>query len=156
MQQAYTNINPGGWLECQDIDMCFYTNGGQFTNDCPVAQWATQMTDGIQKLGMDPFPCQKLEGWMRDAGFINIKYELFPMPLGPWPKDKVMKEIGTYNLTQFLEGLDGISMRVFCNIYNWSVEEVQVYLAAVRKNFLNFKMQMQHDFVVVYGQKPPR
>jgi hypothetical protein len=39
---------------------------------------------------MDPYPCQKLEGWMRDAGFINIKYELFPVPLGPWPKDKVM------------------------------------------------------------------
>jgi hypothetical protein len=85
-----SNTNPGGWLECQDLDMVFYTNGGQFTYDSSLGQWATQMTEGLLKMGMDPFPCQKLEGWMRDAGFINIKYELFPIPVGPWPKDKVM------------------------------------------------------------------
>ena len=58
---------------------------------------------------------------------------------------RLQKEIGTYNLTQFLEGLDGISLRVFCNLYNWSVEEVLVHAAAVRKDFLNFKMQVQND-----------
>jgi hypothetical protein len=84
------NVNPGGWLECADLDLILYTNGGLFTNDCPVGQWAIQLAQGVQKLGMEPYPTQKLEGWMRDAGFINIKYELLPMPVGPWPKDKDM------------------------------------------------------------------
>jgi len=109
---------------------------------------------------MEPYPCDKLEGWMRDAGFINIKSELLPIPVGPWPKDKNMasyrrpkeavadtpqKEIGTYDLTQFLEGLEGFSLRVFCNVHNWTVDEVRVFIAAVRKDFLNFKLQIQHD-----------
>ena len=70
--------------------MIFYTNGGQFTSECPAGKWAWQLSQGVLKLGMDPNPCQKLEGWMRDAGFINIKCKLLPVPLGLWPKDKDM------------------------------------------------------------------
>ena len=85
-----SNINPGGWLECQDIDMKFYTNGGQYTNECAAGRWSRMLAQGMLKMGIDPYPAKKLEGWMRDAGFINIKYELFPIPVGPWPKDKAM------------------------------------------------------------------
>jgi hypothetical protein len=44
-----------------------------------------------------------------------------------------------------LEGMDGFALRIFCNVYNWSVDEVHVFNAAVRKDFLNFKLQIQHD-----------
>jgi hypothetical protein len=83
-------------MECADLDLLFYTNGGQYTEDCPAGKWSRQLCQGIQTMGMDPFPTQKLEGWMRDAGFINIKYELFPIPLGPWPKDKDMVDSPAY------------------------------------------------------------
>lgn len=48
-------------------------------------------------------------------------------------------------MTQFLEGLDGFSPRVFCDIHGWSLDQVHVFHAAVRKDFLNFKLQIQHD-----------
>jgi hypothetical protein len=83
-----SNLKPGGYLECAELDIVFYTNGGQFAPDCPSSKWSRLLSQGIANLGMDPYPCQKLEGWIRDAGFINIKYELLPVPLGPWPKDK--------------------------------------------------------------------
>jgi hypothetical protein len=66
----------------------FYTNNGQLTDDCPAAIWANKLAAGVRQLGMDPFPASQLEGWMRDAGFINMKSALLPLPLGPWPKDE--------------------------------------------------------------------
>lgn len=48
-------------------------------------------------------------------------------------------------MLQFLDGLEAISLRVFTYVFKWQPEEVQVFLAQVRKDMLNPKMQMQHD-----------
>jgi hypothetical protein len=57
----------------------------------------------------------------------------------------IQKEIGSYNLWQTLDGLEAFSLRVLTTVYKWEVEEVTVFLAQVRKNFFNPKMQIQHD-----------
>jgi hypothetical protein len=77
-------------MECGDLDFTFYTRNGVYTQDCPVGEWSRLHSQGLQNLGVDPSPSQKLEEWMRSAGFINIRCERFTLPLGPWPKDKKM------------------------------------------------------------------
>jgi len=134
--------------------MRLYTLHGQFTDDYRVGVWSRKLAAGVRALGMEPFPASYLERWIRDAGFINMKSTNLPLPLGPWPKDKRLKEVGTYNLMQFLEGLDGFSLRVFCNVYKCEVDEVRVYCAAVRKDLYNMNLQMQCDYRIIYGQKP--
>lgn len=54
------------------------------------------------------------------------------MPLGPWPKDKRLRESGQYNLVGISEGLTGLSIRVFTQILGWNVEEMEILLAQVR------------------------
>jgi hypothetical protein len=46
---------------------------------------------------------------------------------------------------QFLDGLDGFSLRVLVNVFNWTVDEVRVCCAAVRKDACNMKLQLQCD-----------
>jgi hypothetical protein len=36
----------------------------------------------------DPNPGTHLEGWLRNAGFVELKQEIFKLPLGVWPKDE--------------------------------------------------------------------
>ena len=55
------------------------------------------------------------------------------------------KEVGTFDLLQFCEGLEAMSLRVFTKIHGWTPAEVQVLLAQVRKDLMNPRMQMQHD-----------
>ena len=57
----------------------------------------------------------------------------------------MQKEIGALDLLQFLDGLDAISLRIFTHVYKWDPKEVQVFLAQVRKDMLNPRMQIQHD-----------
>jgi hypothetical protein len=83
-----STLNPGGWFECADTDLGFYTRHGQFTNDCSIGKWAKELSAGIRAIGMEPSPASNLERWMRNAGFINMRSTNLPLPVGPWPKDK--------------------------------------------------------------------
>jgi hypothetical protein len=38
--------------------------------------------------GTDPNPGNKLEGWIKDAGFVNVNVKKSPLPMGTWAKDK--------------------------------------------------------------------
>jgi hypothetical protein len=54
------------------------------------------------------------------------------------------KEAGTFNLIQFLENLEGFSLRALTD-QGWQIAEIQVLLAKVRTEFKNPKFRMQHD-----------
>jgi hypothetical protein len=55
------------------------------------------------------------------------------------------KELGSFSLLQVLDGLEGFSLRAFTQVRGWTREEVKVFLALVRKDLLNARMQIQHD-----------
>ncbi|KAF3932545.1 hypothetical protein ABW20_dc0103382 [Dactylellina cionopaga] len=44
----------------------------------------------------------KMEKWCKDAGFVEVTQKIFKIPLGPWPKDKHEKTVGSYNLANML------------------------------------------------------
>ncbi|KAL1651963.1 hypothetical protein SLS58_000086 [Diplodia intermedia] len=153
VQQAYRFLKPGGWIELQDFTMKFYTTNGEFKPGCPLDKWCDGVIEGVKAWGREPEPGPLLEGWVKDAGFTNITHKLLPLPVGTWPKDRKMKEIGALDLVQFKESLESAAMRVF-TAQGWQPEEVQVFLADVRKDLSNPKLQAQHNFHVVYAQKP--
>lgn len=52
-----------------------------------------------------------------------------------------------------MENLEGFTLRPL-TMKGWKLEEIQVFLADVRKDFKNPKMQMQHDgYVSVLSSK---
>lgn len=148
---------PGGWVEFQDFTMKFYSNDGSYERSActseeefpaptpPLDHWTSEIITGIKSLGLEPEPGPKLEGWVRDAGFVNIVHHLLPIPVGDWPKDKKLKRIGRADLIQFLNGLDAISLRVFTTTRGWKPEEVQVLLADVRRTLKDGGVHTQHD-----------
>ena len=96
-------------------------------------------------MGREACPGPKLEGWVRDAGFTNVKHERFRLPIGSWPKDAHLKQVGLYNITQIMAGLEAFSLRIFCDVLGWRKEEVFVLLAAVRNELKDSKLHAQFD-----------
>ena len=92
-RQCFTHTAPGGWVEFQDFDLVYFSEDGSFTPDLSVAQWVTMLLDACRQFGRDPCPGPKLAGWLEDAGFENVTEEVFPVPVGPWPKDKHLVSI---------------------------------------------------------------
>lgn len=92
------------------------------------------------RLGIDLDAGDKFEGWLREAGFVNIQHEMFKLPMGPWPKDQRLKEIGYFHRAQFMQGLEGIAIGLYCRGKGWTMEEVQVMLINVRKDMSSKKI----------------
>lgn len=90
INQCYQNIKPGGWLEVQDFDLLYYSEDGSLGKELALYNWMITLLKACEDFGCDPCPGPKLEGWMDKVGFQNVKVERFPLPIGPWPKDKHM------------------------------------------------------------------
>lgn len=55
------------------------------------------------------------------------------------------KTIGSWNLVQLEDGLEGMSLRLLTQVLGWQLEEVHVLLANVRKDFRDPKVHAQLD-----------
>ncbi|KAJ3952112.1 hypothetical protein N0V92_011452 [Colletotrichum tropicale] len=105
-------------------------------------------------MGRTGCPGLKLEDWVKDAGFQNVKHYKFKCPIGPWAKDPQHREVGMLNLIQTLDGLEAFSLKLFCDVLGQTKEEVLVMLAKVRQEIKSNALHAMFDHHVVYGQKP--
>ncbi|TDZ33123.1 putative methyltransferase tdiE [Colletotrichum spinosum] len=154
VRRVYENLNPGRWAEFQDWSFMIYSDDGSIENT-ELLRWVELFMDACKASGRDGQIGPKLESLVRDnSGLINVHHRPHKIPIGPWPKDPRMKEIGMYELIQMLEGLEGFSLRLLCGALGWTKEEVQVLLIGVRKDLKNPKIHAWLHYNVVYGQKP--
>jgi hypothetical protein len=88
--------------------------------------------------------CQDL---IKEAGFVDTKVHMAKWPLGPWPRDKRLKDAGMVNHEHWSIGMDGYAMFLFTKFGDpvpWSMEEVQVYVAKLRKELSNPRFHIYH------------
>lgn len=153
VQTCYDNLNPGGIAEFQDGDFLVYSEDGSF-NGTWWEKWNIDIVKSCEIGGRTLRPGLQLEDWVRAAGFENVHAEKIRLPMGLWPKDRLMKEVGAFNLVQMKEGLEGFSLALFTRNLGWSPEELQVLLSKVRKDMDNRNVHAQNDIYVVWGSKP--
>ncbi|OHE94361.1 methyltransferase domain-containing protein [Colletotrichum orchidophilum] len=154
VKNTFDNLAPGGWVEFQDYKISMVSDDGTFTKDHHTAKWMSLLMEACEKVGRDACPGPKLEGWVREAGFANVVHQEFKMPIGPWPKDPHLKDVGMTNLIQLLDGLEGFSLRTFCGVLGWTKEEVTILLAQVRNELKSCGFNAYSAIHVVYAQKP--
>lgn len=115
------------------MDGQYYSDDGSYTEDHETRKWNKQFVEACEEMGRTSRPGPQLEGWIRDAGFENVKHERFKCPMGPWPRDPHFQDIGMLNLIQLLDGLEGFTLKLFCGYLGQTREEVLVMLAKVRQ-----------------------
>lgn len=86
---------------------------------------------------------------LQSAGFKDVQAHEVPTPIGTWPKNKRLKEIGAYFRCQFIEGaVESYSIALFTRLGGWTEEETQVFLAHVRNEAMSNKMHIYtHRYV---------
>jgi hypothetical protein len=70
---------------------------------------------------------------MIDAGFVDVEEHILKLPVGPWPKDKRLKNVGLFEMVNMDEGLESLSLMLFTRALKWTREEVLMFLMDVRK-----------------------
>ena len=82
------NTKPGGWVEFQDFDFKYYSVDNSLKEDMPLTKWHNLMIEASIVSRREGCPGPKLKGLIEGAGFVNVTEEVFPFPIGMWPKDK--------------------------------------------------------------------
>ncbi|KAI9894484.1 MAG: hypothetical protein M1814_003242 [Vezdaea aestivalis] len=152
-EQAQRALQPGGWIEIVDWHFIPASYDNSLPKDSQIQAFYDVMADAARKVGLDFGIAHKLRGMIEEAGFANVREEIFDLPMGPWPKDPRLKEIGMFQQIQVTEGLSGIAMGLLTRVLGWTTQEVEVWLVGVRNEMRDRSVHSFWKMHVVYGQK---
>ncbi len=96
-------------------------------------QWCTEQGNAGKKAGINlRTSVEFMTTSLQKAGFIDCRVLEYKLPIGPWPKQKRLRDAGLLQLSAMLEGIEGLSLRLFSAYAGWTLDELRVLLAKVR------------------------
>ncbi|KAJ3948840.1 hypothetical protein N0V92_012932 [Colletotrichum tropicale] len=155
LADLHAALNPNGWAEFSDMSVLYGCDDGTLKEEHSLMKWDRLFMEACDKLGTEHSPGPKLDAWVRQQPYKNVRSYHFKIPLGPWAKDPHNQDLGWNNLAQTIEGLDAFTLKLFIGVLGWTREEVIVLLAQVRKELKSrpFTFHAYINWYVVYGQK---
>lgn len=130
----HSNLEPGGYVELQEVDSALKSDDGTLTPDHKLHQWCRLLNEACDKMGRPMVPLAQIKEYMVEAGFVDIVDTYFKWPTNQWPKDKLYKTIGQWNNINTGYALEGAALAPFTRIHGWSREEVSVFVTGARKD----------------------
>ncbi|KAG0652168.1 putative methyltransferase [Hyphodiscus hymeniophilus] len=152
--QSLTHLEPGGYLELQDLKFPFLSDDGTLTPDHALYQWSEFMIEASTKAGKPINFSAQFEQLMKDAGFVNVKAKALKWPSNGWPKNKKEKTLGLWQGENLAYGIEGFSLALFTRILGWTKEEVDVFLMKVKSDIKDRSVHSYLPIYIIYGQKP--
>lgn len=154
IEQSFENLTPGGWLQLADGVFPIRSDDGTMTESSAVLKWARLFTEALSLAGQRIDSALQYKEQLEAAGFVDVEEVVYKWPSNQWPKDRKLKEIGAWQYESWVTGVDAISIAAFTRILGWTPTELEVLLAAVRKEFKDTKIHSYFPIYVVYGRKP--
>ncbi|KAL2811980.1 S-adenosyl-L-methionine-dependent methyltransferase [Aspergillus granulosus] len=130
--QAYAHIKPGGYIE--QVEQSVVPKSEDKTTDGTIfEEWGKVSLQAGDAFGKSLRIVDESRDRMIKAGFVDVVEHRFRVPVGGWPSDPRLKQLGLYNRLQWVEGIEGWTMFLLTTVLGWTREEVEVYLARMRK-----------------------
>lgn len=137
---AYDNLEPGGYLEMQDMALPARSDDGTLSPDSFLSQWCDFCIEAGQNRGRPVFPVERYKDYLADAGFVDIVEVQRKWPTNTWPKDPRYKELGAWAYANIGGGLEGLSLAHFGRGLGWSEEETLAFCARTRKDLKDVRI----------------
>ena len=154
LTRSFRHLKPGGWFELQEINHFPECHDDSMPPEHPVTVYWRLINDGLTALGVDIEATLKLADMMRQAGFVNVTTRIFHVPIGVWPRNKVLKMVGLYWRTILIDGLQPIALGPLTRGLKWTKDDVEDFLVEVRKAYMEAHVHSHMPLHVICGQKP--
>ncbi|KAF9779069.1 hypothetical protein IL306_002755 [Fusarium sp. DS 682] len=154
-ENAFRVIKPGGWIETHEYNPEFHSQQGIIEDGSTIAEWGKLFRDGSEKLGCPfiPLPSNIQTKRLEEIGFVDVQSRTIRVPIGSWPKDEKLKEIGLfakYSISSDIQGRIGY----MAHVCGWKNEEIMEYCSKLDKELKSTTAQIYYYHQVVWGQKP--
>ena len=158
-RQVLAHLKPGGYYEQLECSCHSHADDDTTPPGSPLMRWGELFTEAGNRTGKTVNVFQHQYQWIKDAGFEDVREHRFKMPNNPWPSartelGKKLKEIGRWRSFEIDAGIEGWTMALFTRVLGMSYEEVQVYLAQIRRDWKDKRIHGYTRVSVVYGRKP--
>ncbi|KAM7196473.1 Demethylmenaquinone methyltransferase [Rhypophila sp. PSN 637] len=154
IQKAYDNLEPGGWLECQELECLPGCDDGTMTEGHAWLDWAIKLCEASEVINRQLNMANQIKGWMEEVGFVDVQEMVFKIPTNGWPKDRRLKYLGLLWQRNVMTGLSGFTLDLFNRVLGKTMEEIEVDLINVRKSLFNRQVHSYQRVICVWGRKP--
>ncbi|KAL4731991.1 hypothetical protein ACLX1H_000994 [Fusarium chlamydosporum] len=156
-ERAFQVTKPGGWIETHEGDPMGLSDDDSVKPGSAIAEWGKFFHEGGKKLGriFSPLPDNLQEKGLKAAGFVDIQSKTIKVPVGDWPQEERLKEIGRFTTLSILSDVEGHISFMASLLEGWTNEQVVLYCAQLRKE-LKAKKQAHAYYLqrIVWGRKP--
>lgn len=137
LQQAYENLNPGGFVEVLDFEAWASTDDNSLPEYSAYHQYQTLLSEASESFGKLMNVSPKFQEYVQAAGFTNVAEDKRKIPLSPWPSDRKQRRMGRYMQMVMLESVEPYALALFTRAMGWNNTMVQAQLAGVRNDLKN-------------------
>ena len=151
------HLKPGGYLEQAEYSSWLISDDGTLKDDSPIGKsnaLGKRCYDMFNRPEGDLNIFETMKDRIRKAGFEDVVEHRFKWPLGRWPKDKIMKELGLWASVHLDMGMEGYTMRLFTMMLGMSAEEVHVLCTEIRAQLRDRRVHAIWPMNVVVAKKP--
>jgi SAM-dependent methyltransferase len=167
-KQAYDNLRPGGWMEMQDHECWLNSDDGGMDRAPGCKEWISEVDRASRMFGKPLNIAHEHKQWMIDAGFVDVSEvvkkvcgvlrfgkvtDTWQVPIGPWARDPKLKELGTMFRVQMIESIPSFMLAYYTRILGYSMEQTQVTMAMVRKEFFDKSLHLYLRWHFVIGRR---
>ncbi|KAF1850081.1 S-adenosyl-L-methionine-dependent methyltransferase [Cucurbitaria berberidis CBS 394.84] len=153
--QAYQHTKPGGFIELQEMDYMGVIQPTSRNPGTSFVTWCVEQGRAGKKAGVNlRTSIEFMTSSLEKAGFVDCKALEFKLPVGTWAKEKRLRDAGLLQLSAMLEGIEGLSLRLYTYYAGWSLDELKVLLAKVRTELRDPGCHTYWPVIVVYARKP--
>ncbi|KAH7310755.1 S-adenosyl-L-methionine-dependent methyltransferase [Stachybotrys elegans] len=153
-QEAYRCCRPGGWVQSGECDVEFRSDDGTTELEPVLKTYKDLFQEGGKAMNVSFFVQELQQKAFDEAGFVEQKSARYKIPIGGWPKDPQLAEIGRVVRATLENDLEGYTLFMWQDVLKRPRDEYAVWLSSLRKAIRNPKV---HSYMVVhyvYGRKP--
>ncbi|KAF3011295.1 hypothetical protein E8E15_002626 [Penicillium rubens] len=158
-KQAYDALEPGGWIEQMELDVRVYSDDGTLKKEHLLFEWGPMFVRLAERAGRSLQTHETMRNAIEKAGFVDVYEEKYKIPLGPWPKDPLLKEAGYLQFAHWNAAMEGWVIWMLTHYGEpepWTKEEVHMYLAKVREELKNPHIHAYEPTKRVWARKPTK
>ncbi|RMJ02383.1 hypothetical protein CDV36_015346 [Fusarium kuroshium] len=153
-RRAFQHLAPGGYIEFQAAYTRWLSDDGTAEKAKNAQSWLKTLLEGTAKFGKSLECAVNWKEKLEAAGFTDVQQDIRKLPIGSWPKDPKLKEMGRFQGIQQVQAVESYSPRVFSTVLGWEEEEVQAFVAKVRKDLRDPSIHLYLPIYFVWGKKP--
>ena len=107
-----SHIAPGGYIEQSEPLPALISDDGSIPPGDILHRCSELAIEASQKFGKNMRIALLIKNMIKEAGFVDVVEKQYKWPVGEWPVDRKLKDIGRWNMQHWLEGLDAWTLRL--------------------------------------------